>query len=62
MSPQFFTAVLPELIGLGVDLYKRFRGNHAEAVREIARIREYGTRFEESDRAARAELERLAKK
>lgn len=61
MSPGFFAAILQELIGLGVDLYKRFHGDAAAAVREIARVRQHGAQFEAADKAARAELEGMKK-
>ena len=61
MKPDFFVAILPELIGLGTALYKRFKGDAGAAIREIAAIRAHGDKFVAGDRAARAELEEMKK-
>lgn len=61
MNDKFFTAILPELIGLGIALFKRFKGDSAAAIREVARIRDHGVGFVDAEKAARAEIEKLKK-
>lgn len=56
MKPDFFVAILPELIRLGAQLAKRHKGDHSAAIREI---RALGDEFLERDAVARAELEKM---
>lgn len=60
MNEAYLLSVLPELIKLAIDLFRRFNGDAGDAVREIARIRQHGAAFVDADKAARAELEKLA--
>lgn len=57
---RFLGAIAPELIGLIGDLHDRFKGDPKGVIRELARIREDGSKFLAAETAARAELQKLA--
>ena len=56
----FLNGILPALMQLAQDLFRRHRGNAQAATAEIELLRNHGARLVQEEAGMRAELERLA--
>lgn len=55
----FINGLMPALLQLAQDLFRKHRGNVAEATKEIQRVRPYGDKLVDAEGVMRAELQAL---